>query len=79
MHDQGLDTDSPIVQVDNMVFQGRYIEAIGTNLFFGSQEDSTPESFVSRSTKVLRCHRVVLDPKHQSVASKEVLIESSTK
>lgn len=31
---QGLETDHPILQIDQMLFEGSYVETLGTNMLF---------------------------------------------
>ena len=65
-YSKGLDSDAPILKLDNMIFRGRWTESIGTNMYFtdtSQGDEKKPETFHCTSTKILQFHRVVLEKK----------------
>ena len=75
-----MDTESPVLQVDNMIFQGHYAEAPGTNLFFVPGSEDQTENFLTSTTKILRFRRVVLEEKvlQESTDPKENVVNNGS-
>uniref|UniRef100_A0A1Q3FA57 Proteinral transcription factor 3c polypeptide 6 n=1 Tax=Culex tarsalis TaxID=7177 RepID=A0A1Q3FA57_CULTA len=78
----GIETESPIVQINNDLYKGSYDFALGTNVFL--EEDlegkaaidplysSNPEKlykFAGQSSKVLKMKRIFVTPKPNETAS----------
>ncbi|XP_055643210.1 uncharacterized protein LOC129779645 [Toxorhynchites rutilus septentrionalis] len=76
----GIESENPIIQVNNDIYKGTYDFAVGTNVFF--EEDSkgkasidplysaNPEKlykYVGQSTKVLTMKRIFITPKTEQV------------
>ncbi|KAL6061294.1 General transcription factor 3C polypeptide 6 [Balamuthia mandrillaris] len=66
----GLNTEGPLLQVDDMFFQGTYAETVGTHLYFAdptstssSSSSSTSTAPLYTATKKLIFRRVGLEPK----------------
>ncbi|XP_058060764.1 general transcription factor 3C polypeptide 6 [Anopheles bellator] len=72
----GLDTDSPIIQVNDEVYRGTYDFACGTNVFFEKDRQWTPAAdslfetpvkqmyrYMDKSDKILRMKRIFLTEK----------------
>jgi len=75
----GLDTNTPILKLDNQIFQGRYEESVGTNVYFeetiengdlqqNSEDDKSKLSLKYRchTTKKIRFQRIFLEPLHNT-------------
>lgn len=73
-----LDSDKPLVQVGNQIFEGEYEDTVGTSLFFSQTENTEPvdpvfghkvpytTQFLDSTRKKLKLKRVFLKAKHQS-------------
>ncbi|XP_052863247.1 general transcription factor 3C polypeptide 6 [Anopheles cruzii] len=72
----GLDSDSPIIQVNDEVYRGTYDYACGTNVFFEKDRQWTPAAdslfetpvkqmyrYMDKSDKILRMKRIFLTEK----------------
>ncbi|KAJ1675032.1 hypothetical protein EV182_002074 [Spiromyces aspiralis] len=66
--EEGIDTDTPFIQLDNATFKGYYDESLGTQLIFEPQNDGgeNPRTarFITKTTKVMRLNGVMLKPKN---------------
>jgi len=78
----GLDTSTPILKLDNQIFQGRYEESVGTNVYFeetienGDLQQQNSEDDKSKLSLKYRCHttkkikirfqRIFLEPLHNT-------------
>ena len=66
---QGADTEQPILRVGDEFFEGRFVDTVGTDLFFAvpphSQKPLPPVSdcYVGQSSKRLVFTKVVLQPR----------------
>ena len=41
-HVLGIETDQPIIQIGNQLYHGKYLDTLGTELFFTEREGETP-------------------------------------
>lgn len=41
-HVLGIETDHPIIQIGNQLYNGKYLDTLGTELFFTEREGETP-------------------------------------
>eukprot|EP00123_Amoebidium_parasiticum_P020544 comp5207_c0_seq1/m.1250 comp5207_c0_seq1/g.1250 ORF comp5207_c0_seq1/g.1250 comp5207_c0_seq1/m.1250 type:complete len:129 (-) comp5207_c0_seq1:56-442(-) len=67
----GLETGTPMLQVDNVIFKGQYEEPMGTDLLFSVPKNGTEDevTLVGTSTKHIRFERVFLVPKSTDLES----------
>ncbi|XP_058823833.1 uncharacterized protein LOC131684732 isoform X2 [Topomyia yanbarensis] len=90
----GIETDAPIIQINNDVYEGSYDFAMGTNVFL--EEDAKTKSLIDplyspdpekvykyagQSTKVLKMQRIFITPKAAditNVKTESEAVESET-
>jgi len=62
----GLETTHPILQLDDLVFEGSYEEVVGTNIFFeekSNQAQQTKEiEYLSHCSKKIIFKKITLEP-----------------
>jgi hypothetical protein len=63
----GLETEHPLLKIDDLLFQGTYEESVGTILLFemntSQQENEPPLKYVAHTTRRLVFRRVTLVPR----------------
>jgi len=88
-----LDSDNPIVQVGNQVFEGEYEDTVGTSLFFSATENTEPAdpvfgnkvpynlTYLDSTRKKLKLKRVFLKakPSEAGESNQKTTKESDTK
>jgi hypothetical protein len=65
-----LETEHPLLKIDDLLFQGTYEETVGTNLLFElnpahQENESLPLKYVGHTTRRLVFRRVTLVPRSQ--------------
>ncbi|KQS70884.1 uncharacterized protein LOC113563683 [Drosophila erecta] len=82
----GIESDTPMAEVNGSIYRGRYEHSVGTNVFFEKEKDNLASDplfesvcrqrykYVNKSTKVISFERVYVDNLHQEV-EKSVVAE----
>lgn len=58
----GLDTEAPVLKIDDLIFKGTYEESVGTELLF-EQHNPGSINYFGKTTKILRFKRVTVSSK----------------
>lgn len=65
-----METEHPLLKIDDLLFQGTYEETVGTNILFelnpvNQENESVPLKYVGHTTRCLVFRRVTLAPRSQ--------------
>ncbi|XP_059610979.1 general transcription factor 3C polypeptide 6 [Phlebotomus argentipes] len=89
----GIESENPVVQINNKFFQGEYEDTVGTHLFFEEDPDHheqqdplysrnprTMFKYVNKSNKALMMRRIFLESREsENTSSDAIPVENSAK